>query len=161
MKLFNDLILVRHGESVLDNSIPNDLLPLTEAGIKQAKEAQKILQNKFDIVISSTSKRAIMTAKIIAEGKKTLQDERLIERGWGNKGKDGKETDEEARTRFLNFLIDILNLYKYRRILIVTHGSLIKLAQDVIEGKILKRDIVNNCTIIKYDKNKNKEILKR
>lgn len=96
MKLFNDLILVRHGESVLDNSIPNDLLPLTEVGIKQAKEAQKILQNKFDIVISSTSKRAIMTAKIIAEGKEPLQDERLIERGWGNKEKDGKETDEEA-----------------------------------------------------------------
>ena len=161
MKLFNDLILVRHGESVLDNSIPNDLLPLTEVGIKQAKEAQKILQNKFDIVISSTSKRAIMTAKIIAEGKEPLQDERLIESGWGNKEKDGKETDEEARTRFHNFLIDILNLYKYRRILIVTHGSLIKLSQDVIEDKILKRDIVNNCTIIKYDKNKNKEILKR
>lgn len=160
MKLFNDLIIVRHGESVLDTNIPNDLLPLTEAGIKQAKEAQKILIDKFDVVISSTSKRAVMTAKIIAGGKKTLQDERLIERGWGNKEKNGKETDEEARTRFTNFLIDILRIYKYRRILIVSHGSLIKLGQDVIEEKILKRGIVNNCTIIKYDKNKDKEILK-
>lgn len=161
MKLYNDLILVRHGESVINDNISNDLLPLTEFGKIQAKEVSTLLEDKFDIVISSVAKRAIMTAKIISNGNDPILDVRLLERGWGNKEKNGKETDEEAKVRFTAFLKDILDKYNQERIVIVTHGSLIKIAQNVIEEKTLPRDIVNNCTVIKYDKNKNKIILRK
>lgn len=161
MKLYNELILVRHAESVINSSISNDLLPLTELGIKQAKEVSKLLENKFDIIISSISQRAIMTANIISRGKEPIQDYRLIERGWGNIKRDGKETDEEARKRFISFLTDIIQQYKDKRIVIVTHGALMKLAQDVIEGNCNIRDNVNNCTVIKYNKNKEKLILRK
>lgn len=49
---------------------------------------------------------------------------------------------------------------KNKKILLVTHGSLMKLAQDVIEGESITRDYIDNCTIIEYDKNKQKQIIK-
>lgn len=111
-------------------------------------------------MISSISQRAIETAQIIAKEKCIEVDDRLLERGWGNENQDGKETDAEAKSRFKKFLRDILERYSNKRILLVTHGSLIKLAQDVIENNCIERERVNNCTIIKYNKNKEKEIMK-
>lgn len=160
VKLYNDLILVRHAEAVEDNSISNNLLTLSTLGILQAQEVSKLLKNKFDIVFSSTSKRAIMTANIILQGKEPIQDARLLERGWGNSKQDGKETNEEAKIRFTNFLKEIIENYKNKRIVLVMHGALIKLAQDVIENNSTERERVNNCTTIKYNKNKEKKILR-
>ena len=51
-----EIILVRHGENVIDDIIPNDLLELSSVGINQAKKVSKILKNNFDIIISSPSK---------------------------------------------------------------------------------------------------------
>lgn len=161
MELKNDLIFVRHAECVCDNTIANNLLPLTAFGIVQANEALNILQNQFDVVFCSTSLRAVETAKILAQGKEPIQDRRLLERGWGNAEGNGKETDQEAKNRFECFLTDILQKYEGKRILLVTHGSLIKLAQDVIEQKSAPRDDVNHCSIIKYNQNKQKVILKK
>lgn len=161
LNLYNDLILVRHAEAIMDNSISNNLLTLSTLGILQAQEVSKLLENKFDIVFSSTSKRAIMTANIILQGKEPIQDVRLLERGWGNIEQDGKETNEEAKIRFTNFLKEIMENYKDKRIVLVTHGALIKLAQDVIENNSIERERVNNCTTIKYTKGKEKVILRR
>lgn len=143
-----ELILVRHGENVIDDNISNDLLNLSENGIVQAKNVSKILNNKFDIVISSPSKRTIETAKIISK-KEILVDSRLLERGWGN-NHNGNETDEEAKVRFKSLFNELENKYKDKRILLITHGSLMRLAQDVIENKIIPRERVNNCDIIRY-----------
>lgn len=155
---FQNIILVRHGENIFDKTIENNLLPLSEEGLKQAETAAKIINNNFDIVISSNSLRSMQTANIISNNHNLIVDSRLIERGWGNDGHDGTESDNIARNRFKLFFEEILNKYEGKRILIVSHGSLIKLAQDVIENKIIQREIVNNCTIIMYDQKKIKNV---
>ena len=160
IELYNDLIFVRHAEAVIDETLPNNLLPLTQLGAIQAEEVSKLLENQYDIVISSISNRAVMTAKAILKGKEPIQDKRLLERGWGNEQQDGKETDEEAEIRITNFLKEIIEKYKNNRIVIVTHGSLIKIAQNVIENQKLERGRINNCTTIKYTKNKEKIVIK-
>lgn len=160
MKFYNDVILIRHAENVDDSKIENNLLPLSLKGTIQAYEAANILKDKFDVVLCSPSMRTIMTANIISSLIKPIQDIRLLERGWGNLNQDGKETDEEAKTRFESFLNEVINKYKDKRILLVTHGALMKLAQDVIEQQCLPRDSIDNCTIIEYTKNKEKIITK-
>lgn len=160
IELYNDLIFVRHAEAIIDETLPNNLLPLTELGALQAEKVSKLLENQYDIVISSISNRAVMTAKAILKGKEPIQDKRLLERGWGNEQQDGKETDEEAEIRITNFLKEIIEKYKNNRIVIVTHGSLIKIAQNVIENQKLERGRINNCTAIKYTKNKEKIVIK-
>lgn len=90
MELYNNLILIRYAENIIDENLSNSLLSLSDRGILQAKQAAELLKEKFDIVISSPSKRAIMTANIISKNKKILQDSRLLERGWGNNEQDGK-----------------------------------------------------------------------
>jgi len=160
MKLYNDLILIRHSENIADENLPNSLLPLSEKGILQAAEAAKQLSGKYDVVISSTSKRTIMTANIITNNSSSIQDARLLESGWGNSQQDGKETSEEAKIRFKCFLGETLKKYKNKKILLVTHGALMKLAQDVIEDKCELRDSIDNCTIIEYGKDKKKKIIK-
>lgn len=160
MKLYNNLILIRHAENITDKNLINNLLPLSEKGILQANEAAKLLKGKFDIVITSTSQRTIMTADIITNNSPSIQDSRLLERGWGNNDQDGKETDEEAKIRFKCFLVETINKYKDKKILLVTHGSLMKLAQDVIEDECVSRDSIENCTIIEYKKTKQKQITK-
>lgn len=160
MELYNDIIMIRHGENINDSTTPNNLLPLSKKGIIQAYEAAHILKEKFDIVLCSTSLRTIMTANIISQSIKPISDARLLERGWGNSNQDGKETDEEAKDRFGSFLAEVINKYKDKRILLVTHGALMRLAQDVIEKQCQIRDRIDNCTIIEYTKNKEKIIIK-
>jgi len=159
-KLYNNLILIRHGENIYNTTLDNNKLPLSKKGISQAKNASKILANKYDIVISSTSLRTIMTSKIIDNGNMPIEDERLLERGWGNKQHDGKETDEEAKIRFKKFLTETVKKYRNKKILLVTHGSLMKLAQDVIEGEVKPRETIDNCTIIEYDKFEGKRVIR-
>lgn len=143
------IILVRHGENKVDNNISNNLLELSTKGINQAKEVSKKLNNKFDIVISSPSKRTIQTAKIITD-KDIIIDDKLLERGWYHS--NGNETDIDATIRFKKLLCDLEDKYKDKIVLLVTHGALIRLAEDVIENKIIPRDRINNCDIIIYER---------
>ena len=148
-----EIILVRHGENVIDDIIPNDLLELSSVGINQAKKVSKILNNNFDIIISSPSKRTFDTAKIISNDKEIIIDDRLLERGWYHS--NGNETDNEAKRRFKELFDELEIKYKEKTVLLVTHGALIRLAEDVIENKELLRDRVNNCDIIRYKKSNN------
>ena len=156
----HNFILVRHGENLNDELLSNDLLPLSDLGKRQAFSLKNKLQDRFDIVISSVSKRAIDTAKIIAPNYDIVCDERLLERGYGNEMHDGSETDFEAKERVKAFLEELVNKYPNQRILIVSHGSLIKIMQDVIEDVELTRDKVDNCDAFEYTKEKEKIIIK-
>ena len=135
------------------------MLPLSELGKKQAYEAFQILKGQFDVVISSPSKRAMMTAHIISPDSKILCDKRLLERGWGNEKQDGLESDHEAKQRIKSFMIEYMKAYPNKKILFVTHGGLMILIQEIIEGKIIERGSVGNCDIIEYSFN-NKKIMK-
>lgn len=160
IKLNNEFIFVRHGENICDKDLLNDDLYLSELGVNQAKKLSKSLNSNYDVIISSPSKRCIMTASILSQfNKKIILDKRLYERGWGG-NKNGDETDFEAKERFLDFLLDVNEKYSNKKILIVTHGSLMKLIQDVIEQKCINRENVDNCTMIKYDKEKKKTLIR-
>ncbi|MBO5183485.1 MAG: histidine phosphatase family protein [Bacilli bacterium] len=160
MEFNNIIILVRHGENIIDKTISNNMLPLTELGKKQAQEVFNKLNGKFDIIVSSISMRAMMTAQIIAPNSKIIYDARLLERGWGNSNQDGLESDEEARKRINLFLNEYINNYPDKNILFVTHGALMKLIQDVIENIELNRDNIDNCEIIQYGPSKKKTLIK-
>lgn len=147
----SNIILIRHGENIINDKLNNDLLPLSKKGKKQALDAKVDLNNQFDVIISSPSLRARETANIIGNNMKYNCDFRLLEKGYGNKKHDGKETIEDATMRFKGFLKD-LKIYKNKKVLVVTHGSLIKLAENILEERNIKRKKVNNCTIINYRK---------
>ena len=153
------ITLIRHGENTNNLDLPNYLLPLSEKGKKEAKWASSMVSNDFDVIITSTSKRTILTAEIINKDMKIINDSRLLERGWGNDKQDGTETDKEAKERFRKIFLEICQRYKNKKVLIVTHGGLMKLAQDVIEGINLPRDNIDNCNIIKYTRKNRKGII--
>ncbi len=159
MNFDGKIIFIRHGENMIDDSISNNLLPLSELGKKQAYEAFQTLKGQFDVVISSPSKRAMMTAHIISPNSKILYDKRLLERGWGNEKQDGLESDYEAKERIKSFMAEYMESYPNKNILFVTHGGLMILIQEVIEGKKMERGSINNCDIIEYSFN-HKKIMK-
>lgn len=144
------LIFIRHGENINDSKLNNNLLPLSPKGIKQALKAKNKLNNDFDLIISSPSLRACQTAEIIGNGNKYITDIRLLEKGYGNKLQNGKEKIVDAIERLQIFLDDIKK-YSNKRILIVTHGSLINLVKNIIEEKNIKRKHIGNCYLIKYN----------
>ncbi len=148
-KLPLSIIMIRHGENINDLSSDNNCLPLSEKGIKEAKRAKNRLKNNYDVIITSPSLRTRQTAEIINEGDNFIIDDRLIEKGYGNLEHDGKETRKEAKNRLIS-LFNSLNKYLDKRILLVTHGSLIRLAENVIEKNDLDMDHVDNCTIVMY-----------
>lgn len=84
------LIVIRHGESdanfhkiISDKNIDH---PLTKLGIKQAQiTAEKLQNDNFDLIISSTRQRTQLTAEIInkSHNAKTILSDQLIERDYG------------------------------------------------------------------------------
>lgn len=159
MNFDGKIIFIRHGENMIDDSISNNLLPLSELGKKQAYEAFQTLKGQFDVVISSPSKRTMMTAHIISPNSKILYDKRLLERGFWNEKQDGLESDYEAKERIKSFMAEYMESSPNKNILFVTHGGLMILIQEVIEGKKMERGSINNCDIIEYSFN-HKKIMK-
>lgn len=112
-----------------------------------------IKNENIDIIITSPLKRAKETAKIINENFNVtiIEDNRLMERNFGNSEgltKDdrrklkeinpevndvwnynknidfnGMETMQDFCNRIYKFLDEIINKYRYKNILIVTHGG--------------------------------------
>lgn len=130
--------------------------PLTDKGIEEAKHVAKKLKGvKFDYVFSSDLLRAKRTAEIIAlEHKLAVETNKLLrERTYGPlEGKsnflfkewddslkkltkeernsyrfaDGAETNEEVVTRILTFLREIAIRYPGKKIIVVSHGGIIR-----------------------------------
>ncbi|MDR2524394.1 MAG: histidine phosphatase family protein [Candidatus Nomurabacteria bacterium] len=146
----NSITFIRHAENTEDDNLSNNDLPLSEHGKRQAEWASGILPQNPNRVFTSTSKRAIDTAKIIAPEKDILPDDRLLERGWGA-GQDGDETDAAAKERLTSFLNNITETRKGENVLVVTHGGLIRLTEQIIENGE-GSDRIENCQIICYSK---------
>ena len=122
-------------------------IELNEEGIEQAKEVRKILEKyPIDVIVSSPLKRARKTAEII--NKETnlhiIIDERISERYfgefegmstmdfdfnafWSYKQNNKYNKAENIRVffkRVYDFLDDIKEKYKGKKILIVSHGGI-------------------------------------
>lgn len=140
-----ELYVVRHGE--VPSNIEGILSgwseeKLTKKGIKQAKQARKLVKKiKFDAIYASPIERTKETAEIIEPKREIIFDNRLAEREMGEMlGKlrddvdivtwnsiDTDRTPEGAETlgaglkRVKSFLDDICEKYREKTILIVTH----------------------------------------
>lgn len=156
MKLF----LIRHGQSEADllNVIEcNADFNLTELGLKQANKLVNELEKyqPFDLLYSSTLKRAKTTAQLISE-KFNLQlvtDSRLCEKNIGDMAglsreeannkypvpegglkpyqKMGGGTGEsllQMEYRIKEFFSEIINLHSNKSVLVISHGGTIDMA---------------------------------
>ena len=171
MKLNNKYYILRHGEAISNvkgfvSSWPEKSHnPLTETGIKQAKQvAQKILLENIELIFSSDVLRAKQTAEIIAEQlkKKVKFDERLREIDFGifnskptadfidhfaSKEKRIKEkapqgeSYEDVLKRAKSFLKDMEKTYVNKKILIVSHQAPLFILEGVFLGYSLEESI--------------------
>lgn len=145
-----EIYLIRHSEvlkpvSINNNDslqIQNEKWGLTIHGEELAKEKSKQKEfNNFDVVISSNYVRAISTAKYFTKDK-VLVDKNFNERKFGIDNWEEKPLDFEKKQwsdfnyklkngeslnevidRQYNSLINILNTYANKKILIVGHST--------------------------------------
>ncbi|MBW7473426.1 histidine phosphatase family protein [Paenibacillus oenotherae] len=144
--------LIRHGKTdwnALGKIQGQTDTPLNAEGILQAEAlAQRLSREemRWDAVISSDLSRAHETARIIAdtlhipllpsdsrlreryfgEIEGTTEEERLAR--WGpdwRRSDSGQESDEEVRDRALAFVDEMAEQQPGRRLLVVSHGSLL------------------------------------
>lgn len=138
-------------------------IPLSEAGIEDARRAApKLVDIKFDMVITSTLKRAIQTAQIlISESAPIIQNELCDERNFGimegltwedvqtlqppvlmiNVGNDlhtvnpkGGEPFEDVWERARKFHHRFSREYAGKNILVVSHGVFLQMFHGVLRG---------------------------
>lgn len=152
--------LVRHGQT--DWNAERRLqgatdIPLNDVGRGQARDAVAALSAQdWDVVVSSPLGRAAETADIIAAGLGLTVARRLpglMERGYGKAeglqagpeldalripgGFEGAETEESTAARGLAALESLAEEFSGQRVLVVAHGTLIRLTLDRATGRTL------------------------
>lgn len=144
---------------------------LNEEGVRQTHAlSENLSKEDFDIIFSSPLKRALETAEIISKENNTpiLVDERLLERDFGSlSGKTweqieeilqkdahkkdqaqmydyhsfGGETASDVKERIQDFLDFIKREYGSKKVLIVSHGGVMKRLQSLYkEGEVFTPD---------------------
>lgn len=166
------IAFVRHGNTgwnVEKRAQGHSHNPLNEIGFKQAEEVGKRLaKESWDVMISSDLLRAKQTAEIIAShvDMPILYDQRIREIGrgqlegtivedrvkrWGEDWRKldlGEETAEQLRARGVDFVQEVLEKYKGKKVLVVTHGKLLletlhELCPDITDLD----DPIHNCSV--------------
>tara|TARA_R110002050_G_scaffold294841_2_gene453078 strand:- start:10489 stop:11055 length:567 start_codon:yes stop_codon:yes gene_type:complete len=149
-----DIYVIRHGETNKnrkDKFIYGDLdLPLNEKGRKNIQDIAKELSIKNQNLYTSPQKRAVETAKVIAETTQSqvTLDDRLKER---DQEKHGRETKESQLKRVMNFLHENLN-FKTENLWLVTHGGVI--GSLLGQAGVHKRLPIKNGSIFVFSYNK-------
>lgn len=156
-------------------------IPLNSEGIKQAQTLGKKLKNiKFDTVFSSDLIRAKKTAEIIALEKKLAikTAKALRERRYGRfegtpqhemreiydtwerlsrkerisyKPYEGYETDEEIIGRYITFLREVAVLYLGKKVLIVSHGGVMRVLLNHLSDTTYLTGSIPNLAYIKLE----------
>lgn len=152
--------------------------PLTERGKIQARMLkERLADERIDLIFSSPLGRAVETGLLAKpDGLKIVKDERLKERDFGEidgqkwiklllkrpvmvfkykkKGSFSRVKDSEefgkAQDRFYNAVKDIAENNKGRRILIFTHGTILRLFLAKVIGLSPKQSMkmtVRNCSL--------------
>ncbi|MBD3109176.1 histidine phosphatase family protein [Bacillus sp. AGMB 02131] len=145
-------------------------IPLNERGKQQAQALGERLtqEENWDIIISSDMMRAEETANIISANlglNNVILDERIREidcgqlegtneemrvNKWGSDWRNldlGMESFENVADRGSDFLTDISERYKGKRILIVSHGAIIGLTLRKFLPNAIPKDNLNNTSI--------------
>ena len=152
--------LVRHGQT--DWNAERRLqgstdIPLNDVGRGQARDAVAILAPyEWDAIVSSPLSRAAETADLIAEGLGLTVARRvpeLTERSFGPAegmqagpelealripgGFKGAESEDEAADRGLSAVEALAEDYRGQRVLVVTHGTLLRVSLSRAIGRAL------------------------
>ena len=180
-----EIYVVRHGQTdynvkkVFQGHID---IPLNETGKKQAQEtASKFRNIDVDMILVSPLQRALQTAKPISkitEVPITIED-RIIERSFGNmEGHQNREDwnikmmlDYEKNydieniepiqslfKRVYDFLDEITEKYKDKKVVLVTHGAVSQPIEcyfngmpEVVDFEHLEKLTLKNCEVRKYE----------
>jgi len=171
-----NLYVVRHGQTDWNQKgvlLGNTDKPLNKNGIDQAfKLKEKLKSIKFDYVISSDLKRALMTANIVCNYADLIDNINLRERNYGklegtkpkniqyfwdikiNSSKDSVETLEDFLKRIFNELDILIKKYhNNENILLVTHYGVIMAIDAYFHNKFdycFDNFFISNCEYIKY-----------
>lgn len=152
--------LIRHGQT--DWNAERRLqgstdIPLNDVGRGQARDAVAALAHyRWDAVVSSPLSRAAETADLIAEGLGLAVARRvpeLTERSFGPAegmqagpelealrvpgGFRGAESEDDAAARGLGALEELAEEFRGRRLLVVTHGTLLRVSLSRATGQAL------------------------
>lgn len=171
-------IFVRHGETDYNKarkSMGSGIdAPLNKTGLRQAEELASKLDNySFDVIVSSPLRRAKQTAEMIAKrfSRPISFDKNLRERNYGSlagrsyeevekeTGKSihaidydyrpyGGESAEDVKERLIADIEKTKQDYRGRVVLVVTHGSVIRLAHHIFSEKVPH---VGNVSIHEFD----------
>ncbi|MBD1224727.1 histidine phosphatase family protein [Virgibacillus halodenitrificans] len=170
--------LVRHG--ITDWNVRGKAqgitdIPLNEEGKKQALQLGErlVLEEQWDVIVSSDLSRASETARIIGEKlnvpvdhydqrlrekdfgiiQGTTEEERLVT--WGENWREldlGAEPMEAVAARGIACLNDLAGTYQNKRILVVSHGALIgSTLEGLFPGKF-KETKMGNTSLTILDK---------
>jgi probable phosphoglycerate mutase len=149
--MLTSITFVRHGntdfnvEKRAQGHLNN---PLNETGFKQAKAvAERLAEEKWDLLFSSDLLRARQTAEIISKAiglpitaydvrlreisrgqiEGTIEEERIAR--WGVNWREldlGEESLESVRKRGVDFVMEAVAKYPGKKMLLVSHGLLIR-----------------------------------
>lgn len=170
------IYFVRHGQTEwnkIGKMQGHKDIELNNEGKEQAKVVKEKLQNiKFDAVFSSPLKRAKETAKIICN-QEIIIDDRLIERYNGelegkfkneikvfpdfndpNDTRFGIEPLNNFKGRVYSFLDEVMQKYKNKNILVVTHAGVCLYVRCYFEGEpngnLNENYKLKNCEVLSY-----------
>ena len=183
-----EIYVVRHGQTdynvkkVFQGHID---IPLNETGEKQAQEtASKFRNIDVDMILVSPLQRTLQTAQPISQitGAPITIEERLIERCFGDmEGHQNREDwnikmmlDYEKNydieniepiqslfKRIYDFLDEITEKYKDKRLVLVTHGAVSQPIEcyfngmpEVVDFGHLEKLTLKNCEVRKYEDRK-------
>ena len=168
---------VRHGQTHLNKAgIANGRTmddSLNEEGIEQAKKTLAEISNNYTEIYSSDLLRAKQTAEILNQKLKlTIKyDKRLVERNMGSlTGKSwkeigleiseidknqeydyrpyGGESAEDVRKRLFSFIDEIIKNKKDQKILVVTHGGIIRLLHHLLNKT---SETIHNASVHEFE----------
>lgn len=172
--------IIRHGQTdwnKIGKIQGSTDIELNETGIKQAEAVIPVFnEHNFDLIISSTLKRAMKTAQIINSEKNVeiIYDKRLIERHCGdyegtpttlneeplfnintNVSTNNIEPVNDLYNRVSSILTEVKEKYKDKKVLLVTHGGTTRAIEayffGVDENGIMPPETIKNCEIREYE----------
>lgn len=173
------LYVARHGQTQwnLEYKVCGSTdLPLTEEGLRQADVlAEKVVQVKPDVIISSTMIRAMQTAQASCNacGLELITDNRIVEQDFGTYEGIGR-FDPEFKTkrrnfayvfpqgesmmrmghRVYSFLDDIREKYADKTVVVVCHGSVARMMRTYfisMENEEYFGYLPENAELVKYE----------
>ena len=175
------LILTRHAKTIENEmgiAMGQAEGHLSEEGKEDSKKlGEKLKNEKIDVIITSDLKRCVETAKAIAShhpkaifildpilrerdiGIYTLKPRDSIPGGVYSKERfEGGESLEDVRKRVEKFFKRIKKEYKNKRVLVVTHGIILRLLVGYILGKNIDESVAlgrfDNATITEIEINR-------